>query len=310
MHEDVCIGIHVGDGKCVAVYDDGTCDKPIPWDEQCIANICTSMCDDKLRCRIHVFKRRPMAVYVASDGIDDTFGDGGELYNFYRKICFNLSQKGDSYIDDLSCMLPVLSEKGSKDDMSVAGIYNIDKIRKAKNDLLRMIEQENNNSELIRLRQELVGAEYRTNRTKSALEDAIIARDIIVKKREEAEKNKDRISAAIKRNNRLSNKKELRADIGSVKKSISSLEKPKDRECVFDDLQNVCNAISVLDKEIEDADKTVRELDENHAKAQMGLEQIQSRINELEHQNEQGYDTETSSDEPGIADDEDDKRVE
>ncbi len=65
------LGIHIGDGTCAAFYPDGSCDQPIPNDPRNMANTTGSLSNDDTGCRVHFFEREPMAVFVASDGIDD-----------------------------------------------------------------------------------------------------------------------------------------------------------------------------------------------------------------------------------------------
>jgi len=170
--ENYCIGIHVGDGKCVAVYDDGTCDQPIPWDDVCVANYCSSMCDEDLNCRIQIFKRRPIAVFLASDGIDDTFGDGGGLYNFYRKICYNIVKTGNGYISTLKDTLPVISEKGSKDDISIAGVFDSVSLSLAEKVIVDQLNLQNKRTRLQSLMGDLNNANYKLRGCESALDDA------------------------------------------------------------------------------------------------------------------------------------------
>lgn len=155
------LGLQVGDGKCVAMYSDGECDQPIPWDDECIANICTSMCDDELRCRISVFNKTPIAIFMASDGIDDTFGDGNGLYTFYRKICYNLIKNGESYIKDLQNTLATISEKGSKDDISISGIYDIEALKPISDILYEYISLEGYNVRASKLRNDINNAMYK-----------------------------------------------------------------------------------------------------------------------------------------------------
>ena len=67
----------------------------------------------------------PEAVFLGSDGIDDSFGDGERLYNFYIQIYQTLASKGKKGTKkELDASLPIISQKGSKDDMSVACVYN------------------------------------------------------------------------------------------------------------------------------------------------------------------------------------------
>ena len=67
----------------------------------------------------------PEAILLGSDGIDDSFGDGERLYNFYIQIYQTLaSKKKKDTQQELDASLPIISQKGSKDDMSVACVYN------------------------------------------------------------------------------------------------------------------------------------------------------------------------------------------
>ena len=45
MTSEGWFGIHIGDGKCVELLENGTLCEPIPWDEACEQNITTSICD-------------------------------------------------------------------------------------------------------------------------------------------------------------------------------------------------------------------------------------------------------------------------
>lgn len=121
------IGIQIGDGKFVTLNQDGIWSQPIPWDDKCILNYTTSMCDDVAidEFRIAIGHIAPTAVFLSSDGIDSTFDDGEYLYNFYRNILESLSssdsEKAASLLPDV---LSHFSEIGSKDDMSLAIITN------------------------------------------------------------------------------------------------------------------------------------------------------------------------------------------
>ena len=129
---------HLGDGKCVK-FDmiDGkpTFTQPIPWDEKCFLNKTTSICgSDPLSdirycyCGDGTF---PEAIFLGSDGIDDSFGDGENLTNFYIQLYQTLATKGvPKTKEELKTSLPIISQKGSKDDMSVACVYNENNLKK------------------------------------------------------------------------------------------------------------------------------------------------------------------------------------
>lgn len=123
---------HIGDGKCVTLHMEGNgiefC-QPIPWDERCFLNKTTSLCDshvlEEFRYCYQGDGKFPRAVFLGSDGMDDSYGDGENLYNFYIQLFKTIIQRGkDKAFLELKKSLPVISKRGSKDDMSVACVYN------------------------------------------------------------------------------------------------------------------------------------------------------------------------------------------
>lgn len=123
------LAFQVGDGKCVALREDGTPYEPIPWDDRCFLNKTTSICDtdalSRFRCCFGGIDTAPVAIFLGSDGIDDSFGEEENLYNFYIQLAKGFSQDGhEATVMDLEQSLPILSKRGSQDDMSVAGIYD------------------------------------------------------------------------------------------------------------------------------------------------------------------------------------------
>lgn len=123
------LALQIGDGKCVAISEDGKPFEPIPWDDRCFLNRTTSICDTdaagEFRYCIGGKESSPIAVFMGSDGIDDSFGEEENLYNFYIQLAKGFAKDGyDATIADLTATLPVLSKRGSQDDMSVAGWYN------------------------------------------------------------------------------------------------------------------------------------------------------------------------------------------
>lgn len=120
------IGLHIGDGKFV-IYDRSEWSQPIPWDDHCILNYTTSICDETAvdEFRFAFGSRHPQAVFLSSDGIDSTFEDGELLYNFYSQILTSLKSEGiDMVRKQLPEALAHFSEIGSHDDMSLAAIIN------------------------------------------------------------------------------------------------------------------------------------------------------------------------------------------
>lgn len=125
---------HLGDGKCFAFANDGTWREPIPWDDRCFLNKTTSICDSKA---IDEFRycycgdgSFPMAVFLGSDGIDDSFGADENMINFYVQILkLFVTQPLEEVQANIEETLPELSKIGSKDDMSIACIINEDALQ-------------------------------------------------------------------------------------------------------------------------------------------------------------------------------------
>lgn len=123
--KDYWYALQIGDGKCVAIFDDGVYVEPIPTDEEkCVGNRSTSICGshalDDFR---HYWSQiKPLAVYVSSDGIEESFDEKG-LFNFYYSITHWIQNDGKEIAErQIEELLPKISEGGSGDDVSVAGI--------------------------------------------------------------------------------------------------------------------------------------------------------------------------------------------
>ena len=130
--ENFWLGIQLGDGKCVVLQDDISFNQPIPWNDKCFLNETTSMCDFDAfnNFRYYYSEVIPVAIYIGSDGIDDCFGDVSELYSLYGVISKSFSEtEFEQAKEELEEYLPRLSEKGSGDDMSVAAIIDIEKLK-------------------------------------------------------------------------------------------------------------------------------------------------------------------------------------
>jgi hypothetical protein len=95
-----------------------------------------SLCDEKafanFRYCFHT-ENFPVAIYVGTDGIDDSFGVYGNderLFEFYRNLTKSFAQNGlDGGKKELAEFLPVLTAKGSGDDVSISGIVDLEAIK-------------------------------------------------------------------------------------------------------------------------------------------------------------------------------------
>ncbi|MEE0913149.1 MAG: protein phosphatase 2C domain-containing protein [Ruminococcus sp.] len=146
--------IHQGDGRCDVFYEDGTIDQPIPWDDRCQDTSTTSMCDTDVAESFRHSVLNPntvhdgiIAVYLGSDGVEDAYRDTyddlggshsimGGVHTFYKYISCKVSeyQNKESFYGYLDEFLPefsadgLFSRAGSGDDVSIAGIVDLDSI--------------------------------------------------------------------------------------------------------------------------------------------------------------------------------------
>jgi serine/threonine protein phosphatase PrpC len=124
---DYWFGFQIGDGTFVTVSETGGYSQPVELDPRCAGTFVTSICDrDAIGCFRHAWGfERINAVFLASDGVDESFSSEQMLYNFYDKILSGAQDDFEGTINDLTEFLPELSARGSKDDVSVAGLIRV-----------------------------------------------------------------------------------------------------------------------------------------------------------------------------------------
>ena len=120
---------HLGDGKCISFDKDAQWKEPVLWDDRCFLNKTTSICDsdalNEFRYSYQGDGVFPVAVFLGSDGMDDSFGEETNLVNFYVRVAKSLVKDGfDATFADIKDTLPELSKRGSQDDMSIACVYD------------------------------------------------------------------------------------------------------------------------------------------------------------------------------------------
>lgn len=123
------LAIQIGDGRCVMLNKQSDWVQPIPWDDRCILNMTTSLCDDnaanEFRFAYGESDSIPEAVFLCSDGIDGTFGSGDLLYRFYANIIKSIDDDGiEKVSEQLPEVLSHYSKTVSRDDMSIAFVLN------------------------------------------------------------------------------------------------------------------------------------------------------------------------------------------
>lgn len=129
--------LHQGDGKCSVMYSDGEYDEPVPWDDRCFSNVCTSVCDaDSIEsCRFSVInlEEKPViACVLSSDGVEDCFAEDMDLVHSYYDGLLLLGAKNgqDALEKHLDETLPNMTKNGSHDDITICGFYYPDQIKK------------------------------------------------------------------------------------------------------------------------------------------------------------------------------------
>lgn len=125
--KDFWFGLQIGDGRCIRLCSDGRVDEPIPWDDNCEMNITTSICDsnamEEFRCAYG--RDVPAAIFIGSDGIDDSYCSDEELYELYESIFQVFIEHGEEDgIREIREYLPKLTKMGSGDDVSIAGLID------------------------------------------------------------------------------------------------------------------------------------------------------------------------------------------
>ena len=128
---DFLVLIQQGDGHAVTFDKDGNAYDPVPVDEDCVANVTTSMCDDNavLKMRHVVFdlnKVSILACFLGTDGVEDSFSSMKSTHVFYSDVIREYFNRTDdqTFSTKFDATLSELSEKGSGDDVSVAAIVH------------------------------------------------------------------------------------------------------------------------------------------------------------------------------------------
>lgn len=138
------LGFQIGDGKCIAFREDGTWYEPIPWDKRCFQNLTTSLSHyDDESFRYCIGHNIPPAIFIASDGMDDSYAPMSELaFEYVLNFMANLAINGKDYTEsNIKEWLDRISENYSRDDMSVGYIVDDEKLKKVILNFITLEEQ-------------------------------------------------------------------------------------------------------------------------------------------------------------------------
>ena len=112
---------HLGDGKCIAFNYDGSWFEPIPWDSRCFLNKTTSLSGQGFESFRYCYGTRQVpALFIGSDGMDDSYPPISCLADWYKLILYKILEHDSTKVQEMIVdFLPQLSKQGSKDDMSL-----------------------------------------------------------------------------------------------------------------------------------------------------------------------------------------------
>jgi len=196
-------GCHIGDGRFTVLYKNSGGDQPVPWDDRCYLNVTTSICDDDILDRgeegvrtclfLHSQKAPPVAFFLCSDGVDDNYPvDGNEeyLYRLYRTVGVTFAEEGyESTIGQIKDLANGYATKGKGDDTSLAGIVNIEELKKVAEEWKQKREAEDEEREKAKAQAAAKAKEEEEKRKKD--EEAAAAR----RAEREAQRAADRAKA-------------------------------------------------------------------------------------------------------------------
>lgn len=121
----------IGDGDLFVNFGDGFL-KPIKDDPKCFLNETTSLCNLKAADSFcfpeeQFLDKSPVSVFASTDGVANSFSSEEYLSRFYGQIQFSFDEDGEFIGErDIKNYIPELSERGSGDDVSIAGIVVYD----------------------------------------------------------------------------------------------------------------------------------------------------------------------------------------
>jgi serine/threonine protein phosphatase PrpC len=118
--------LHIGDGLCVVLENEEKIYCPIQEDERLAFGRTTSLCDNDA---VNSFREsygfsQITGLTVATDGMTDSF-EPDKYLQFNKELYDKFSRFPAGTEAELKDFLPRLSERGSRDDISIAGIFRI-----------------------------------------------------------------------------------------------------------------------------------------------------------------------------------------
>ena len=126
--DETFILMQIGDGSIVLINNEEKAIHPMEEDKKCFLNATTSLCDTNVieSLRYETYKEPIKAIFIGTDGIEDSFLNDNQVEDFYLTMLATFMKSGfKKGIKEVLDFLPKLSEKGSRDDISL-GVIVID----------------------------------------------------------------------------------------------------------------------------------------------------------------------------------------
>ena len=172
------LAIRCGDGECIAIDSQGRFSRPIPWNDKCDVNVTTSLCDTDAveEFRWAWLEEMPAALWISTDGVDNSYPDPADLQEFYANLSVRALEQGCAAVtEELQSFLPMLTQRCSQDDLSVAAMVEPSALAAARDRLYTHVELRGalrQQSELQR-RLKVIARTLREKESKPAPDDAL-----------------------------------------------------------------------------------------------------------------------------------------
>lgn len=118
--------LQIGDGKCAVIKEDDSVVFPSELENEKLGfGVTTSLCSKNApsEFRYAFGFEKINGISVMSDGMTDSF-DAAKLPDFILNLKTNTVEDSKNTISELKDFLPVLSEQGSGDDISISAIFS------------------------------------------------------------------------------------------------------------------------------------------------------------------------------------------
>ena len=136
--------MQIGDGSCIVLDDQCNAYAPVPEDPRCHDNVTTSLCQDDAAYayRAVYFSKEhiPPVIFLGTDGVENSYCSRELLVGFYRGLALTFCEYGiEEGVCQLRGFLPEMTRKGSGDDVTCAGIIDMDRLKNMEATLREML---------------------------------------------------------------------------------------------------------------------------------------------------------------------------